>query len=230
MKTQNKLFMILLALTFVISACGGGTSTDTMEKPEDAMMEEKPTDESVEEPHEDGMVDDAMKESNDEAMVEDTMSDDGMMEAPAWYSVSLTNVQSGEAFTINDLNGKVILVETMAVWCSNCKKQQGQVKALHEMLGERDDFVSLGVDIDPNEDGASLKSFTESNGFNWTYVVAPADVSREIASLYGSQFLNPPSTPMLIIDRKGVAHPLPFGIKSAEELLQALQPFLDEAM
>ncbi len=35
---------------------------------------------------------------------------------------------------------------------------------------------------------------------------------------------------MLIIDRKGVAHPLPFGIKSAEELLQALQPFLDEAM
>ncbi|MCK7526838.1 MAG: hypothetical protein MZV64_59190 [Ignavibacteriales bacterium] len=37
----------------------------------------------------------------------------------------------------------------------------------------------------------------------------PADVSREIASLYGDQFLNPPSTPMLIIDRKGVAHPLP---------------------
>lgn len=229
MKTQNKLFMILLVLTFVISACGG-TSTDTMEKPEDAMMEEKPTEESMEEPHEDTMLDDAMKESNDEAMAEDTMSDDAMMEAPAWYSVSLTNVQSGEAFTINDLKGKVILVETMAVWCSNCKKQQGQVKTLHELLGKRDDFVSLGVDIDPNEDEPTLKSFTESNGFNWTYVVAPADVSREIASLYGSQFLNPPSTPMLIIDRKGVAHPLPFGIKSAEELLQALQPFLDEAM
>jgi pentapeptide MXKDX repeat protein len=230
MKTQNKLFMILLVLTFVISACGGGTSIDTMEKSEDAMMEEKPAEESMEELHEDAMVDDAMKESNDEAMAEDTMSDDAMMEAPAWYSVSLTNVQSGEAFTINDLKGKVILVETMAVWCSNCKKQQEQVKTLHDLLGERDDFVSLGVDIDPNEDDAVLKSFTESNGFNWTYVVAPEDVSREIASLYGSQFLNPPSTPMLIIDRKGVAHPLPFGIKSAEELLQALQPFLDEAM
>jgi pentapeptide MXKDX repeat protein len=230
MKTQNKLFMILLVLTFVISACGGGTSIDTMEKSEDAMMEEKPAEESMEELHEDAMVDDAMKESNDEAMAEDTMSDDAMMEAPAWYSVSLTNVQSGEAFTINDLKGKVILVETMAVWCSNCKKQQEQVKTLHDLLGERDDFVSLGVDIDPNEDDAALKSFTESNGFNWTYVVAPEDVSREIASLYGSQFLNPPSTPMLIIDRKGVAHPLPFGIKSAEELLQALQPFLDEAM
>src|SRR5690606_13578148 len=140
-----------------------------------------------------------------------------------------TDVNSGEAFTINDLKGNVILVETMAVWCSNCFKQQTEVKSLHETLGERDDFVSLGMDIDPNEDAAQLKSFVEGNGFDWKYVVSPAEVSAEFASLYGGQFLNPPSTPMLIIDRKGVAHPLPFGIKSADELLKALQPFLDEA-
>jgi cytochrome oxidase Cu insertion factor (SCO1/SenC/PrrC family) len=158
------------------------------------------------------------------------MSDDAMMEAPAWYSVSLTDVNTGDAFTINDLKGKVVLVETMAVWCSNCLKQQTQVKALHESLGMRDDFVSLGIDIDPNEDADKLASFTSSNGFDWKYVIAPAEVAREISSLYGAQFLSPPSTPMLIIDRKGVAHPLPFGIKSAEELLQALQPFLEEAM
>ena len=53
---------------------------------------------------------------------------------------------------------------------------------------------------------------------------------REIASLYGDQFLNPPSTPMLVIDRRGVAHSLPFGIKSAEDLLNFIQPFLDESM
>ena len=35
---------------------------------------------------------------------------------------------------------------------------------------------------------------------------------------------------MLVIDRKGEAHPLPFGIKSADELLKFIQPFLDEAM
>ena len=223
MKTQNKLFMILLVLTFVISACGGGTSTDTM-------MEEKPAEEAMEPHDDDAMAEDTMDKASDEAMAEETMSDDTMMEAPAWYSVSLTNVQSGEAFTINDLKGKVILVETMAVWCSNCKKQQGQVKALHELLGERDDFVSLGLDIDPNESGDALKTYIDANGFDWHYAVSPADVSREFSSLYGAQFLNPPSTPMLIIDRKGVAHPLPFGIKSAEELLDALKPFLDEVM
>jgi hypothetical protein len=31
---------------------------------------------------------------------------------------------------------------------------------------------------------------------------------------------------MLIIDRDGEAHPLPFGIKSAADLQAALEPFL----
>ena len=46
MKTQNKLFAILLVLTFILSACGGGTSTDTMDTHEDTMME-TPTEEGL---------------------------------------------------------------------------------------------------------------------------------------------------------------------------------------
>jgi hypothetical protein len=216
---RNVLLNLMLLLAFVLAACGG-TAPDT--------MMDKPAGETMAEPHEDAMGDDSMK--SDDAMTEDSMSDEAMMESPAWYSVQLTDVNTGESFTIDDLKGRVILVETMAVWCSNCLRQQKQVKALHESLGERDDFVSLGIDIDQHEDADKLQSFTASNGFDWLYVIAPAEVSREISSLYGAQFLSPPSTPMLIIDRKGVAHPLPFGIKSTEDLLEALQPFLDEAM
>jgi hypothetical protein len=232
MKTKNIVLHVMLLLVFVLAACGG-TAPDAMEKPTEEAMMEKPTEEAMmEEPTEEAMM--PHETPTPDAMMdkptEEAMSDDAMMESPAWYSASLTDVNTGEAFTINDLKGKVVLVETMAVWCSNCLKQQTQVKALHETLGERDDFVSLGVDIDPNEDAAQLQGFIESNGFDWKYVVSPVDVSAEFASLYGGQFLNPPSTPMLIIDRKGVAHPLPFGIKSADELMNALQPFLDEAM
>jgi len=227
MKTPNKLFVLLFVLTFVLSACGDGTSTDTMDKHEDTMME-VPTEEAMA-PH-DTMSDDMMTDSSNGAMPADSMPKDGMMDVPAWYSVSLTNVNTGDPFTINDLRGKVVLVETMAVWCSNCFKQQTQVKALHESLGVRDDFVSLGLDIDSNEDAAKLQGFVEQNSFDWMYAVAPTEVSREFSSLYGAQFLNPPSTPMLIIDRHGKAHPLPFGIKSADDLMQALQPFLDDAM
>jgi len=210
MKTRNIVLNLMLLLVFVLAACGG--APDAMDKPEDMGPEEAMTEKTAEET--------MMEKPTEEAIIE----------APAWYSVSLTDVNTGEAFTINDLKGKVILVEMMAVWCPKCKTQQGQVKALHDMLGERDDFVSIGIDVDPNEDADKLSSFTTSNGFSWKYVIAPAEVSRDISSLYGGQFLSPPSTPMLIIDRHGIAHPLPFGVKSAEDLLNSLQPFLDEAM
>jgi hypothetical protein len=55
-------------------------------------------------------------------------------------------------------------------------------------------------------------------------------VAREIATLYGDQFINPPSAPMLVIDRQGKAHPLPFGVKDAAALQAALEPFLAEGM
>ncbi len=210
MKTKHILFKLIVLTAFLIAACGGNPTTEAMmESTPDAMM-------SRETPTADAM------------MPKETPSTEAMMESPAWFGMALTNVHTGETFTIQDFKGKVILVETMAIWCSNCLKQQTQVNALHGLVGNRDDFVSLGLDIDPNEDVSKLKSFVEGQGFDWLYSISPAEVSREIASLYGDQFLNPPSTPMLVIDRHGVVHPLPFGIKSAEELLQFIQPFLDE--
>lgn len=159
-----------------------------------------------------------------------TPNSSGMMETPGWFGATLNNVNSGNSFAISDFKGKVVLVETMAVWCSNCKSQQAQIKALHEALGMPEDLVSISLDIDPNENVDDLKSYVTASGFDWMYAVAPAEVSRELSNLYGAEFLNPTSTPMLIIDRHGEVHPLPFGIKSADDLMKALEPFLKDKM
>jgi hypothetical protein len=171
-------------------------------------------------------MDDNMMAEDDDTMKDDAMAEDAMM-VPDWFSTTLVGAKTGESFSVADFKGQVVLVETLAMWCSNCLKQQGQVAALHDLLGDRDDFVSLGIDIDPNENSEALKAYTSQNGFDWLYTVAPVEVARELGQLYGDQFLNPPSTPMLIIDRHGEVHVLPFGIKSAESLLEALQPFLE---
>ena len=217
MKTKQVLFNLVLLMAFIVSACSGA-STPTA----DAMMEkEVPTAEA--------MMDKATPTA-DAMMDKEKPTADAMMEAPAWYSASLTDASTGQVFKINDFKGKVILVEAMAIWCPTCLKQQEQVKALQTSLGQRDDFVSIGLDIDPNEDLVSLKSYVENNDFDWLYAVSNADVSSELSSLYGDQFLNPPSTPIVIIDRHGEAHPMPFGLKSADELLKFIQPFLDGSM
>lgn len=148
---------------------------------------------------------------------------------PGWYAMELTDVNTGSVFRVADLQGKVVLVETMAVWCSNCFRQQLEVKELHDLIGDREDFVGLGIDIDPNESVPQLTGYVKENGFDWLYAVASTELINEISDLHGPQFLNPPSTPMLIIDKQGEANLLPFGIKSADELLEFLQPFLDES-
>jgi hypothetical protein len=157
-----------------------------------------------------------------EAMMDNTMA------APAWFSAKLTDVSMGESFQVTDFQGKVILVETMAVWCTTCLQQQQQIQALHTLLGKRDDLVSLSLDIDPNENDSVLRAAVNSRGLDWMFAVAPADVAREIGQLYGDQFLNPPSAPMLIIDRQGQVHPLPFGVKSAQALQAAVETFLKQ--
>jgi thiol-disulfide isomerase/thioredoxin len=219
MKTKQVFFNLVLLTAFIVSACSGvaAPTADTM------MEKEVPTAEA--------MMDKATPTA-DAMMDKEAPTADAMMtrETPAWYSASLTDAGTGQSFTINDFKGKVVLVETLAMWCSNCKKQQQQVKALHDLFGDRDDFISLGLDIDLNENAADLKGYVESNGFDWMYAVATKDIAQDLSKHYGDQFLNPPSTPMLVIDRKGEAHPLPFGIKSADELLKFIQPFLDEAM
>ena len=159
-----------------------------------------------------------------------TAAPDAMMDAPAWYGAAFTDASTGKSFNIHDLKGKVVLVETMAVWCTTCKQQQDNIKAFHAQLGMKDDFVTISLDIDPNENLDTLKTYVTKTGFDWMYAVSPMDASREIAKLYGDQFLNPPSTPILIIDRKGVAHPLPFGVKSADDLLKAADMYLKEGM
>jgi thiol:disulfide interchange protein len=171
-----------------------------------------------------------------DAMLKTTATPDAMMAATAmketpdamttWVHAELMNVRTGATLRVADLKGKVVLLETMAIWCTNCLQQQKQVQALHASLGARDDLVTINLDVDPNENGAQLKAYAEKNNFDWTYAVAPRDVARELSSLYGAQFLNPTATPMLIVDRNGEIHPLPFGIKSAQALQDALQPYL----
>jgi cytochrome oxidase Cu insertion factor (SCO1/SenC/PrrC family) len=219
MTVRKNLLSVMILMAVLLSACGGAASTPVvMDNSSDGMIPTgaKPTVGTM---------------GHDTPTPGAMPADTGMTETPAWFANTFTDARTGQTFSINDLKGKVVLVETMAMWCSNCMQQQGQVKALHQMLGQRDDFVSIGLDIDPGEKSLDmLKNYVENNGFDWLYSLSPADVSREVAKLYGDQFLNPPSTPILIVDRHGMAHPLPFGIKSAEDLMKAIEPFLNESM
>jgi len=143
-----------------------------------------------------------------------------------WFNIELTDVQTGETFTMNDFVGKVVLVETMAIWCPTCDFQASEVSNLHKLLGNPDDLVSVSLDIDLHEDKASLKEYAEGYGFEWHFAVAPIEVARALGNLYSAEYLNPPLSPMLVIDRDGNVHQLEYGLKNAETLQKSIEPYL----
>jgi cytochrome oxidase Cu insertion factor (SCO1/SenC/PrrC family) len=144
-----------------------------------------------------------------------------------WQNMELTDVATGETFAVNDYAGKVVLLETMAVWCPNCIVQQNEIRKLHESLGNPDDFVSISLDVDLNEDEQMLKEYVEEWGFEWHFAVSPLLVSRGLGNLYSAQYLNPPLAPMMIIDRDGSIEHLPYGVKKLDELEPIVKPYFE---
>lgn len=140
-----------------------------------------------------------------------------------WLNIQLKDVLTGKPFKLSDFQGKVVLLETMAVWCTTCRRQQIEIKNAHPQFGQ--EVVSVSLDIDPNEDEAILKKHAQTNSFNWIWAVSPPLLSRELETRFGPTILNPPATPILIIDRKQSAHLLKLGVKSTKELVSEIAKY-----
>ena len=145
-------------------------------------------------------------------------------EAAAWLDIELTDAATGETFTLASLAGEVVAIEPMAIWCSNCKAQQDNVKAAYaDIAAAGVTYISLG--IDPGEDPAALARYAERNGYEWTFVQSPVELSRELSDLFGRQILSAPSTPLIVLDAEGDVFTQEWGFHGPERLLE----ILDEA-
>lgn len=136
----------------------------------------------------------------------------------AWRTTELTDVLTDETFTIGGLEPPV-LVETFAVWCPTCTRQQGEVGAL---LDRRDDVTAVSLNVDANEDAATVREHAESEGFDWPAAVAPPEVTTSLKETFGTTVLNPPSAPVVRVCAES-ATLLGTGVKSADDLADSLE-------
>jgi len=201
----------LLACTLILSACGSATPTAQPAPTSTAGLAASPT--PV------GLAPSYVPIDPIPILPNPTM--------PPWFSVEMTDVNTGKPFRISDFMGKVILIDTMAVWCPTCQGEMSQIQQLPSLLGaSNSDLVRISLDVDPNEDAAILKKFAAKNTFDWQIAVAPIEVGRFLATHYDQQYLNPPLQPMLFIDKSGGVYGLPFGIKSAVSIQKTLAQYL----
>ena len=130
--------------------------------------------------------------------------------------MELRDVRTGEAFTLGELaaDGPVI-VETMAIWCTNCRTQMHQVTAAHELA----DFHSVSIDVEPTEIAEDLVAYAAREGYDWPFVLADAQLATALRDRFGTEVLFPPGMPKLLVRTDGSVELLPLGeLLSADEI------------
>ena len=141
-----------------------------------------------------------------------------------WLNTELTDVRTGESFRISDFEGKPILLETFAVWCPTCTRQQEKIKDFHEEPGySEEDVVSISLNVDPSEDEERVREHIERNGFHWRYAVSPEGATQSLIEDFGVGITSAPSVPMVLICGDLSHRKLGgFGVRSVDELKEEI--------
>lgn len=230
-----RLGLLFLIAMLVLVACGGTeqeqAANTTLAGEPAAAEAEMAGDDMATEPAD--MADEAMADESmaDETSAEhDVMAEETMAEAddmagadlPAWQQIAVTNVRTGESFTLADFAGKTVFVEPMATWCTNCRRQLGNVQqARAQLSGE--DVVFVALSVETNLSDAQLAEYTNSTGFDWVFAVMTPEMLQAMADQFGRTIANPPSTPHFVIRPDGSTTDLVTGIEPAEAIISHIR-------
>lgn len=91
--------------------------------------------------------------------------------------------RDGAKISIQDMKGKVVLINFFATWCPPCRQELPRLqKELWETLGDKTDFSIMVLAREEGWD--KLDPFMKSN--NYTFPVFP-DLNRKVFSLFAEQ-------------------------------------------
>lgn len=136
------------------------------------------------------------------------------------HAVTLVDVRTGEAVSIGALAAdKPLLLETMAIWCSNCRAQQRNVVAAHNEA----EFHSISLDVDPGEQPDDLAAYSEQQGFDWHFAMADAELLAQLRERFGTAVAVPPGMPKILFRTDGSIEMIGLGeLWTAQQIADAV--------
>ena len=85
----------------------------------------------------------------------------------------------GKQFTLDDMNGRVVLVDFWATWCGPCNEELPHVRKIaQEFAGQPFVLISVSWDSDP----AKWQQFIDRNGMTWNQF---RDADHQLSTAYG---------------------------------------------
>ncbi len=149
------------------------------------------------------------------------LEEEEVKSARTWMDIELKDIATGEQFRVSDFKGTPILLESFAVWCPTCLKQQKEIEKLKAKEG--DTIIHISLNTDPNEDEAEIREHLERNGFDWYFAISPPQLTKALIDEVGLAIVSAPLAPVLLICEDQSTRFLPGGVKSAETLLSEVE-------
>jgi peroxiredoxin len=136
-------------------------------------------------------------------------------EGPANLDFTLKDM-NGTDYRMNDLKGKVVLVNFWASWCAPCLAEIPEFIKVREAYHDKGfEIVGISTDDTPEQ----LRAFAEKHKTNYPLV----QVTGEVEEAFGPVFGLPTS---VLIARDGSVCKRHFGPLSKEQLEKELKPLL----
>jgi hypothetical protein len=136
------------------------------------------------------------------------------------HAIELVDVASGETFTIGQLAAsEPVLLETMAIWCTNCRAQMHNVVAAHNQA----EFHSVSLDVEPSEQPDDLAAYAEREGFDWRFAMADGELLATLRDRFGTAVAVPPSMPKVLFRTDGSIELIGLGeLYTAQQIADAI--------
>jgi len=107
---------------------------------------------------------------------------------------SFTSLQ-GEYISLEDLRGKVVVLDFWGTWCRPCVDSVPSLRSMHKKYSKEPSFVLIGISSDTDEE--TWKEFTEQNKMVWPQY---RDRDRRIHRAFGIRAF----PTYILIDHEGI--------------------------
>lgn len=132
--------------------------------------------------------------------------------------------ENGKQMSLNDLKGKVVLVNLWATWCGPCIKEMPDLSKVSDELKDKN-FRMLGMNIFQQEGSKKVEDFLKTNPVTYTVLDGNREVVDAFSEASGSNIEAVPTT--FIIDKDGKIAETIVGARPKEVFLSTINKYLN---
>lgn len=137
---------------------------------------------------------------------------------------NFTWTENGSKKSLNDLKGKVVLLNFWATWCGPCKKEMPDLSKISEELKDKN-FRMIGLNVFQQEGSPKIEDFLKANPVSYTTIDGNEELVQAFAKASGNDMSAVPTT--FILNKDGKIVETVVGGRDKDAFLKLINKYLN---